>query len=251
MSDILGIDIGGSGIKAAPVSTITGELLAKKLRVPTPKPPTPDAVLDVIEQLVEHFSWQGPVGAGFPGVVKAGTVKTAVNLDKGWVDLDADALITKRLGVDAHVINDADAAGLAEVRFGAGRDIKGVVMMVTLGTGIGTALFSDGVLLPNTELGHLVMDGQEAEQRAAARIREELDLSWKEWGHRVQAYLAELERLVWPDLIVIGGGVSDEFDQFEPYLAGLKAQIVPAAMENRAGIVGAALASHEATRSAG
>lgn len=242
---ILGIDIGGTGIKAAPVDIKKGELIKERFRIETPQPPTPRAMLEVIGQLIEHWEWKGEIGCGFPGVLKHGEVHTAANLSKQWIGINLADQIKKISSCEAVVINDADSAGLAEMKFGAGKDYNkhggGVVVMVTLGTGIGTALFVDGHLVHNTELGHIEIDGKDAERRAAASVRERKGLSWKKWGHRVNKYLQTMEMLLSPDLFIIGGGVSKKPDKFFPYLE-LKAKIVPAEMHNDAGIVGAALA---------
>ncbi len=235
-----GVDIGGSGIKGAPVDLATGNLLGERFKILTPSPSTPGAVVGVVAEIVDHFGWEGPVGITYPGVVQRGVVRTAANMDKGWVDLDADALFTARLGRPVHLLNDADAAGLAEMRYGAGAGRGGVVVMVTLGTGIGTAVFHDGVLVPNTELGHIEIDGRDAEETAAARVREEKDLSWGKWAKRVERYLVTLHRLLWPDLIIIGGGVSTRSGKFLP-LMQVPCEVVPAQLANTAGIVGAAL----------
>lgn len=247
MTTTLGIDIGGSGIKAAPVNTDTGELLAERHRIDTPHPATPDAVIDVLTQLCTHFDWDGPVGVAFPGVVRGGAILTAANLHEAWIGMDAASSFTKALGLPTTVLNDADAAGVAEVLFGAARDISGTVIVVTLGTGIGTALFSDGRLLPNTELGHLDLGGTEAEAQASARVKEAEDLSWKKWGKRLTMFLAELERLLWPDLFVIGGGISKQFAKYCERL-DLDTPVRPAVLRNRAGIVGAALAATPSVR---
>ena len=195
---------------------------------------------DVVAQLVEHFGWSGHVGVAFPGVVRHGVIHSAANVDKSWIGTDADVLFTKAAGMDVHVVNDADAAGLAEMRFGAGRDRRGVVIVLTFGTGIGSGLFIDGVLVPNTELGHLEIDGHDAETRAAASAREREDLSWKDWAERVERYLQTLVMLFSPDLIIVGGGASKRADKWLPHIH-VAAEVVPAALENEAGIVGAAL----------
>lgn len=238
---VLGVDIGGTGIKGAPVDTRKGVLLVKRHRILTPKPSTPDAVADVVAEIVNYFEWTGPVGVTFPGVVKRGVTLTAANLDKGWIGVDADAMLTERLGLPVHVINDADAAGLAEMKFGAGKGHDGVVILITLGTGIGTALFVNGKLLPNTEFGHIEMNGKDAEDQAAESVRIEKNLSWKKFAKRVDEYLGRLEFLLWPDRIIIGGGASQDADKFLPHLART-AEVVPAALLNDAGIVGGALA---------
>ena len=236
----LGIDIGGSGVKGAPVDVTIGDLVADRFRLDTPQPATPDAVAATVAEVVRHFEWTGPIGLTVPGVVKQGVVHTAANIDHAWIGTDAQALFRASTGQPCTVLNDADAAGIAEMRFGAGKDRKGVVVMITLGTGIGFAVFNDGVLLPNTELGHLEMNGRDAEDQASARIRDEEDLSWKHWAARVDQYLDMLDHLLWPDLIIIGGGVSKKADKFFPYL-DTRAELVPAALQNEAGIVGAAL----------
>jgi len=237
---VLGIDIGGTGIKGAPVDTEKGTLLGERFRVETPQPATVADVARCVGEVARHFDWQGEIGCGFPSVVKNGTIYTAANVDHGWIGVDAKTLIERETKCPTHVINDADAAGLAEIHFGAGRDKKGVVFMVTIGTGIGTALFVNGVLLPNTELGHIDIRGKEAEHRASNRVRLEKDLSWKAWAPRFDEYLLYIERLFWPDLIIVGGGGSKSFNKFAPYL-NVKTPIVPAQMLNEAGIIGAAL----------
>ncbi len=235
-----GVDIGGSGIKGAPVDTTTGNLTAERLRIETPQPSEPDAVADAVAEVVNHFGWVGPVGCTFPAVVKHGVVCTAANVDESWIGTDVAALLSKRLGQPVNVMNDADLAGLAEMRFGAGKGRRGEVVMVTLGTGIGSALFHDGVLTPNSELGHLEVKGSDAESRASDRVREEDDLSWKKFAKRVETYLRTLEDLLWPDLIIVGGGVSKKADKFLP-LIEIRTELVRAALLNDAGIIGAAL----------
>jgi len=237
----LGIDIGGTGIKGAPVDTTNGTLTAERFRIETPHPATPEAVASTVAKIVTHFEWKGPIGATMPGVVKDGTMLTAANIDKHWIGTNAAELFTDATHNPVTVLNDADAAGIAEMRFGAGKGRHGVVVMITLGTGIGFALFHDGVLVPNTELGHLEMNGKDAEEQASARIRDEKDESWKKWAVKVDDYLDHVDQLLWPDLIIIGGGVSKKADKFFPYLS-TRAELVPATFENDAGIVGAALA---------
>lgn len=245
---ILGIDIGGSGIKAAPVDTRRGRLLSKRFRIDTPHPASPSAIADVVGQIVTHFHWTGPVGCALPAVVKRRRVCTAANISRDWLGVDAYRLFGTTTGRSVSVINDADAAGYAEMHFGAGRRRPGVVVMVTLGTGIGTALFINGHLLPNTELGHLQLRGTDAELRAAARIRTAKDLSWKKWSRRVDAYLHLLQGYFWPDLFIVGGGVSKQWPKFGPRLS-LPTPVVPAKLRNDAGIIGAALAyEHERQR---
>lgn len=240
---ILGLDIGGSGIKGAPVDTDTGALLAPRFRIPTPQPATPDAMIATAQQIAAHFAWQGPVGCGFPSVVLNGVVQTAANIDASWVNIPINERLTAALGQSVRVINDADAAGLAEMRWGAGVGHTGVVMLLTFGTGIGSALFNKGQLVPNTELGHLQIRGKDAERRASDAARERKGWSWAEWAVRVDEYLDMLQRLFWPDLFIIGGGASKEADKFVPLLTN-PTPIVAAQLRNEAGIVGAALAAH-------
>jgi len=239
---ILGIDIGGSGIKGAPVDTKRGELLAPRFRIPTPPGAKPKPVAKVVAEVAKHFDWKGPIGCGFPAAVQHGVARTAANIHKSWVGTDVAKLFSKRTGCPVTVINDADAAGLAEMAFGAGEEHEGVVLIVTIGTGLGTSLFTDGVLLPNTELGHIEIDCQDAELMASDAARKRDDLSWKHWGLRFDTYLSRLEKLVWPDLIILGGGASKQFNEFAPYLS-VHARVVPAATLNEAGIIGAALAA--------
>ncbi len=242
MSLVLGIDIGGSGVKAATVDTVKGEMVSDRHRIVTPTPATPDAVADVARQLAEYHEWTGPVGIGFPGVVQNGVIRTAANLDDSWLDVDGDALFSKTIGCDVTMINDADAAGLAEIRYGAGLGVRGTVILLTLGTGIGSAVFSDGKLVANTEFGHLELDGKIAEARASSRVKDEKDLSFKKWGGEVEDVLREIEKLFWPELFILGGGISKNFDGFSEYLDKVRTPVVPAQMLNKAGIVGAALA---------
>jgi polyphosphate glucokinase len=240
--EILGIDVGGTGIKGAVVDIESGGLLTDRLRLPTPRPSTPEAVVGTIGEIVTHFNWQGRLGCGFPSAVKRGVVLTAANISKTWLGVNAEELIRQATGCEVVIINDADAAGLAEMRFGAGRDQDGLVFVVTLGTGIGTAFFVNGQLVPNTEFGHIEIRAKEAEDRAAAIVREKKKLSWKRWASRVDEYLNAMERLTWPDLIIVGGGVSKKHEKFFPYLT-VQAKVLPAEMRNEAGIVGAALAA--------
>lgn len=242
--NVLGIDLGGTGIKAAPVDPAAGTLVSDRFRVPTPQPSTPQAVGEAVQAIVEQFEWQGPIGFGFPGVVKHGWTLTAANVHEGWVKLDAKMMLQQMTSHEVFLLNDADAAGLAEMRFGAGRDVRGVVLVITVGTGIGTALFSDGSLLPNTELGHIIVRGREAEHRASERVRIERELSWKAWGKRLSEYLSYMEALFWPDLIILGGGVSKNFVKFAPYLH-VQAPVVPAQTLNNAGVIGAAVYAYE------
>jgi polyphosphate glucokinase len=245
VEQVLGIDIGGTGIKGAPVDIERGTLTADRYRLLTPKPAVPAAVADVVAEVVAKFGGDGPIGATFPAVIHGGVAESAANVDKSWIGEDVAKRLGKSVGRPFVVLNDADAAGLAEMRFGAGRNKQGVVMMVTLGTGIGTALFVDGTLVPNTELGHLELRGKEAEKRASEVVREDKKLSWKKWGGRVDEYLRHLEMLFSPDLFVIGGGISKKATKFFGYLK-TRAPIVPAQLLNEAGIVGAAVAAVEA-----
>ncbi|MFF4651332.1 polyphosphate--glucose phosphotransferase [Streptomyces sp. NPDC001380] len=238
-----GVDIGGSGIKGAPVDLVRGDLAEERHKLLTPHPAAPAAVVDTVCEVVGHFGHRGPVGITFPGVVVDGHTLTAANVDEGWVGLDATDHFEQALGLPVALLNDADAAGVAEMAFGAGRDRGGVVITLTFGTGIGSALFVDGVLVPNTELGHLELDGHEAEKRASSAAREKHDLSWPKWAERVDAYLAHVEMLFSPQLVIIGGGVSRKADKFLPHLKRRRAEIVPAQLQNNAGIVGAAMAA--------
>lgn len=235
-----GIDFGGSGIKGAPVDLGSGDFAADRERIPTPSPSAPEAVAEVLVELLGHFPDSvGAVGITVPGVVRHGVVRSAANIDDSWIGTDADALFTEATGRDVHVVNDADAAGLAEVRFGAARGHRGLVIVTTLGTGIGSALVHDGVLVANSELGHLEVEGHNAESRAANSAREREGLSMEAYAERLQTYYRALEYLFSPDLFVVGGGISKRADEFLPLL-GLDTEIVPAQLLNRAGIVGAA-----------
>jgi polyphosphate glucokinase len=241
---VFGVDIGGTGVKGAPVDVATGTLTDKRHRILTPQPATPEAVAEVVKEVVDHFGWKGPVGCTFPAVVKAGVTLTAANVDKSWIGVDAAATFAKALGTPVAVVNDADAAGLAEVRFGAGKGRDGVVIMVTLGTGIGCGLFLDGKLVPNSELGHIEIGGKDAEKFAAEIVRERKGLSWKAYAERVQTYLERLDALLWPDLVIIGGGISKVADKFLPRIK-VRPEVVAATLQNEAGIVGAALVADE------
>ncbi|WP_369216215.1 polyphosphate--glucose phosphotransferase [Streptomyces flavofungini] len=244
--EIFGVDIGGSGIKGAPVDLDRGDLAQERYKILTPQPSTPDAVVAGVCEVVEHFGWTGPIGATFPGVITDGTARTAANVDKSWIGTDIQKLVSDRLGgAPVTVLNDADAAGVAEMHFGAGKGRKGTVLLLTLGTGIGSALFTGGHLVPNTELGHLELHGHDAEKRASSKAREDEDLSWEHWAHRVQKYLAHVEMLFSPELFIIGGGVSRKSHKFLPLIEGISAEIVPAQLQNNAGIVGAAMAASE------
>jgi polyphosphate glucokinase len=239
---VFGIDVGGSGVKGAPVDLQTGDLAANRLRIPTPRPSTPEAVAGAIAQIVESHGWNGPVGVTIPSVVRSGVVETAANIDDGWVGLDAAAMLSDRLEMPVTVVNDADAAGLAEARYGAAKGVDGVVILLTFGTGIGSAYLHDGRLIPNTELGHLIFKGQQAEHYAAGRLvkRGELEIDW--WARRVDELLGYIEELFWPDLFVFGGGISKRFETYSHHFT-TQAPIVPAVLRNQAGIVGAAFAA--------
>jgi polyphosphate glucokinase len=241
-----GIDIGGTGIKGAVVDVSTGELASERQRIPTPHPATPEAVAHVVAELVAGTKWQGEIGATFPAVIKHGVAQSAANVDHAWVGTDADKVFTDAVGAGSEVIvlNDADAAGIAEARFGAAKGVDGVVIMLTFGTGIGSALLMNGVLVPNTELGHLELDGHDAESRAAASVRDEHGMSYRKWAHRVNTYMQHVERLFAPDLFVVGGGVSKNADKWVPLLE-LSTPVEPAQLLNDAGIVGAAIAAIE------
>lgn len=206
MSQILGIDIGGSGIKGAPVDLTSGTLIAERHRIPTPQPSTPQAVALVVRELCEHFGWRDAVGCTFPAVIRGGVALSAANVDKSWIGTNAERVLSEASGLTVRVVNDADAAGLAEARFGAGRGEDGVVMLLTLGTGIGSALLHGGLLVPNTELGHVELNGKELEHYASDKVREDQDLSWKKWAERLSTSLQYLERLFSPDLFILGGG---------------------------------------------
>jgi len=240
---ILGIDIGGSGIKGRLVDVERGELLGERHRIATPKPSTPAAVADVVARMVRHFNYSGPVGITFPAIVQHGVTLSAANVDPSWIGAPAQQIFAEATGLPVYVLNDADAAGVAEMTFGAGREFQqGVVILLTFGTGIGSAIFLDGKLLPNTEFGHvpMPMKGIDAEHYCSDKIRKELDLKWPAWAKRVDAYLKLMELLFSPDVFIIGGGVSKKFDKFAPYLQR-RARIVPAQLLNEAGIVGAAM----------
>jgi polyphosphate glucokinase len=237
---IMGIDVGGSGIKGAPVNTDTGELLAERIRIKTPDKAEPQPMAEVVAQITKAFNWQGPVGIGFPAPIKSGVAMMAANISPLWVGTNADDLFTKVTGCDCHMINDADAAGLAEMQFGAGRGNPGTVIMLTLGTGIGTAIFYNGNLLPNTEFGHLEMKGMDAEHRVSDAARQAYELSWKDYAKKLGKYLQEMEKLFWPDLFIVGGGISKQSDKYLPYLK-INTPIVTAQLLNQAGIIGAAL----------
>ena len=239
--EILGLDIGGSGIKGAIVDTQTGKTLTDRNRIPTPVGADPKDVVKTVEQLVEFFNYQGPVGCGFPAIIQHGVARSAANISEKWIGTNVDKLLSSMLGYPAFTVNDADAAGLAEMKFGAGLEYKkGVVILLTIGTGIGSAIFSDGVLVPNTEFGHLQMKGKDAEQRASDAARQSRDLSWKKWAHELNDFLLVMEGLFSPDIFIIGGGVSKKWEKISQYLT-IKTNVLPAQLMNQAGIVGAAI----------
>ena len=240
--EALGIDIGGSGIKGALVDLKKGELITERHRIPTPQPAKPQAVAQVVAAIAKHFDWRGPIGCTFPAIVRNGVTYSAANVDDAWIGANAKALFEEATDCPVVVLNDADAAGVAEIAFGAGKDKRGVVMVLTLGTGIGSAIFIDGVLVPNTELGHMEVNGQEAEHQAADSIRKREDLSWKKWAHRLDVVLAQFEALFSPELFILGGGVSKKSEKFIPRLT-ISTPVVPAELLNEAGIVGAAMAA--------
>ena len=244
MTDVLGVDIGASGIKGAPVDVASGRLVAQRYRIPTPDPATPDAVMEVVAQIASHFDWNGPVGCGLPAVVQSGVARTAANIDASWIGADARQLLEAATGSPVWVLNDADAAGLAEVRFGAARGNGGVVLILTFGTGIGSALFNKRKLVPNTELGQLEFHGMLAEHYAAGRLVEHDGMSLQQWVARVSEYLAHVVDLFSPSLIVFGGGISKRFEEFGSSI-DVGVPVVPAELRNDAGIVGAALATEE------
>ena len=240
-----GLDIGGTGIKGGVVDVATGELVGERFRKDTPHPATPAAVAETAGQVAAHFDYKGPFGVDFPGVVLAGVVKTAANVDPSWKDTNLVQVMSGQLPGPVTALNDADAAGLAEVRYGAGRGHEGVVIMVTFGTGIGIAIIHNGQLIPNSELGHLELDGHDAETRAAASAKERDDLTWEQWCKRASKYLTALENLMWPELFILGGGISKKPDKWVPLLK-CRTPLAVAQLINNAGIVGSALAAHEA-----
>ena len=239
-----GVDIGGSGIKGAMVDLDRGDLATERVKYLTPNPSTPQAVAEVVGRLVRDAGWSGELGCTFPAVIKRGVAQSAANVDKTWIGTDVDKVFTDITGCDVTVLNDADAAGFAEARYGAAKGVGGVVIMLTFGTGIGSALLMDGVLVPNTELGHLELDGQDAEKRASSAAKDNEGLSYKQWAKRVQRYLSHVEKLFSPDLLVVGGGISKNSDRWVPLL-DVRAPVKPAELLNNAGIVGAALAARE------
>ncbi|GHF64852.1 polyphosphate glucokinase [Amycolatopsis bartoniae] len=242
-----GIDIGGSGIKGALVDLEKGALIGDRLRIDTPRPATPEAVAEVVAKVVRHFAWDGPVGITLPAVIKKGVSQTAANIDPQWIGTDADALfadVLDRKVDDIAMLNDADAAGMAEIRFGDPAARHGVTTLLTFGTGIGSAVFQDGKLVPNTEFGHLEVDGHDAEKKAAASVKDNEGLTYHQWAKRVNRYLTVLENLIWPDLFIVGGGVSKKSEKWVPLL-DIRTKVVVASLQNNAGIVGAAAAAVE------
>ncbi len=242
LKEVLGIDIGGSGIKGAIVHTKKGKLLTDRYRIKTPQPARPESVVDVIEEIRGHFKWKGAIGAGFPGIVRNGVVFTAANLHDSWKNVNINSLLAKKTGCKVHVLNDADAAGHAEMKYGAGKGHKGVVMLVTVGTGIGTVIFTGGKLLPNLELGHIILKGDDAERYASDAARKQDEINWEEWGKRFNEYLLRLEFFTSPDLFIIGGGASKKLHKFKHTLTP-QAKVVHAELLNEAGIIGASLAA--------
>jgi len=242
---VLGIDIGGSGIKGALVDLETGEFTTPRHRIATPEGALPADVAVVVKEMVEHFDYKGPIGCGFPAIVRDGVVYSAANIDHSWIGVNANELFSEATNCQVFTLNDADAAGTAEMAFGVGKDFqKGIVLLLTLGTGIGTAVFVDGHLLPNTELGHIEIRGKDAERRASAAVRTKKKLSWKAWSARLQEYLSTIEMLISPDVIVIGGGISKDSHKYFPLLK-TRAKMIPALLLNQAGIVGAALYAYQ------
>ncbi|NMD56074.1 MULTISPECIES: polyphosphate--glucose phosphotransferase [Tsukamurella] len=239
-----GVDIGGSGIKGGVVDLDTGELVGERFKIATPQPSTPEACAEVVEEVVGHFEWKGPVGITVPAVVTKGTVRSAANIDAAWIGTDANGLFSSALDRPVTVLNDADAAGLAEDRYGAGRDFEGVILLLTLGTGIGSALIHRGTLVPNTEFGHIEVEGKEAEHRAASSVKDRRGWSYEKWAGQVSRVFREYEKLLWPDLIIVGGGVSRKADKWVPLLE-VATPVIPAKLLNTAGIVGAAMASQQ------
>ncbi|HCR48650.1 MAG TPA: polyphosphate glucokinase [Bacteroidetes bacterium] len=240
----LGIDIGGSGIKGVPINTENGEVMGHRHRIDTPQPAYPQTVADTVAEMIAHFKWHGPVGCTMPSIVQHGVTKTASNIPQEWIGVNAEALFKSKTGLDFKVINDADAAGMGELHFGAANDHPGTVLLLTVGTGIGSALFCNGVLIPNTELGHLKMHDTIAEKYCGDRARKEQKLKWATWAERFNEYIAHLELLFSPDMFIIGGGIANKTDKYWDLLK-TNAKMVPATLKNNAGIVGAAYAARE------
>jgi polyphosphate glucokinase len=240
MEEALGIDFGGSGIKGAPVNVKTGELITERFRIDTPSPSTPEAVADVIDQIAKHFNWHGKIGVGFPSVILHGKVLTAANIDKSWIGVEVDKFLSQKTGCSVFTINDADAAGTAAMTHGAGKGEKGLVLFLTIGTGIGSVLFINGHMVPNSELGHVYFNGTTIEKYAADSVRKKLDLSWKKYGGRLNEVLNYLQKTYYPDLIILGGGISKKYDKIEEFLQ-VDTKVVPAVLLNDAGIIGSAM----------
>jgi polyphosphate glucokinase len=238
--EVLGIDVGGTGIKGAPVNIKTGELLKERYRIETPQPATPEAIGAVIKQIVNFFNWEGKIGIGFPSVVKNGEVLTASNIDNSWIGIPINKYLSEITECEVLAVNDADAAGLAELYFGGGSNMKGIVLLLTIGTGVGSVLFIDGKLIPNTELGHLKFKKKTIEDYVSNSVREKKEMDWNKWGNRFNNILKHYERLFYPDLIIIGGGISKKMDKFEEFIT-VKTKVIPAHLMNEAGIIGAAL----------
>jgi polyphosphate glucokinase len=239
-----GIDIGGSGIKGARVDLATGELASDRIKILTPTTATSENVVPIIHEIIEQAEWSGPVGCTFPGVVRHGVLYTAANLGSHWIGVHLEELLHDSTGLPVAVINDADAAGLAEVRYGAAKDRTGVVILTTLGTGIGSAVINDGVLVPNSEFGHLLRNDRSWEKYAASSVKDRKGLSYPEYAQRLQEYYTYLESITWPDVIIVGGGISRKADKFLPLIT-TQAELIPAELRNQAGIVGAAIVAHE------
>jgi polyphosphate glucokinase len=242
--NILGIDIGGTGIKGAIVDSLTGELITERYRIETPENGKPSEIAKLVKEIVKHFEWNGAIGVGFPSVIHQGIAKTAANIHKNWVKTNVNTLLTEATGCPVLVVNDADAAGFAEMTFGVGKDQKGLVIMLTIGTGIGTALFMDGVLIPNMELGHIQLNGMDAEHYASNAARKKFDLSWEKWAARFNEYLLMMESLFWPNLFIIGGGVVKKQDKFLQIMK-CRTPLVSAKFQNNAGIIGAAMFANQ------
>jgi polyphosphate glucokinase len=242
--EVLGIDVGGTGIKGAPVNTETGELLKERHRIPTPQPATPEAMANVIKELVDFFEWKGKIGLGFPAVIQKGIVQTASNIDNSWIGISINKYLSEKTGCDVVTVNDADAAGVAELNFGGGIDKIGIILLLTIGTGVGSVLFVDGKLIPNTELGHMQFGKKTVENYVSNSVRELNELSWKSWGKRFNKVLNYFESLFYPDLIIVGGGISKKMDKFEEFLK-IKTKLIPAQLMNEAGIIGAAVYAAE------
>ncbi|MCF8309406.1 MAG: ROK family protein [Bacteroidales bacterium] len=241
----LGIDFGGSGIKGCLVDTSQGVFTTERHRIETPSPASPEKVTQIFKDIINHFDYSGDVGVAFPAAVQNGLVRTASNIDKSWIGQNAATLIEESTSNRASVVNDADAAALAEVRFGHGKDIAGTVLMITIGSGLGTAIFTDGKLLANTELGHVYYKNKIAEKWASDATRKEEDLSWKKWAKRFNEYLHYMEKLFYPELIILGGGASKKFEKYSEYLKDVETEVVPAYLQNHAGIIGAAIRAAE------